>query len=165
MNFDLINIHKQARSGINGALDRAAVAKSRAMHGIDETDVWCLHDYLAQVMINGITMLRKNSHGWPGGEEHPEPDDWDIALVDICMRLKQASTRFEQHDRVFDEIAWKPEDAMPLGIEDFEDWFNRPNSPEQQEYSRRCTEIDDLAQENIEYVMTWFSKWWFALWD
>lgn len=163
--MELINIHKQARDGILGAADRALVSKERAMYGVSRSDVWGLDDYLAQVIINGLQILREDSHGWPSGEEYPNPEDWDAALVDVIMRLKQASTRFEQHAKIYDEILWKPEDAPPAGVEGLEEWLNRPSSPEQKEYSRRCKEVDDLAQENIEYVMAWLSKWWFALWD
>lgn len=163
--MELIRIHKQARDGIAGALDRAVVSKERAMHGVSRSDVWGFDDYLATVIINGLQILREDSHGWPDGEEFPTPEDWDLALADIIMRLKQASTRWEQHNKIHDEILWTPEDEMPAGLEELNDWFNREPTPEWEEYRRRCNEVDDLAQENIEYVMAWLSKWWFALWD
>lgn len=161
----LINIHKQARDGILGAADRALVAKERAMYGVSRSDAWGLDNYLAEVIINGLQILREDSHGWPVAEEYPNPEDWDLALADIQMRLKQVSSRGEQDAKIYDEILWRPEDAFPAGVEELEDWLNKPNSPEWDEYSRRCKEVDDLAQENIEYVTAWLGKWWFALWD
>jgi hypothetical protein len=163
--MELINIHRQTRDGSKGIIDAVHVGLERGEHGVARTDVWCFHDYLAKVMINGLQILREDSHGWPSCEEYPNPEDWDTALIDIIMRLKQASTRDEQHDKIYDEILWNPEDACPAGMEELENWINREPSPEWKEYSRRCREVDDLAQENIEHVTAWLAKWWFALWD
>lgn len=163
--MELIKIHRQVREGPRGIIDAVNVGLERGEHGIARSDVWGLHDYLAEVIINGIQILREDGHGWPSGEEYPNPEDWDIALIDIVMRLKQASTRDEQHARIYDEILWGPEDAPPTGMEDLEEWFNRPGTPVFKEYSRRCREVDDLAEENIQFVMAWMAKWWFALWD
>lgn len=163
--MELIKIHRQARDGSKGVLDAISVGLQRGDYGVARTDVWCLHDYLAEVTINGLQILREDGHGWPSCEEYPEPEDWDMALADIIMRLKQASTRDEQHDKIYDEILWKPEDTDPAGMEELENWLNKPPTPEFKEYSRRCREVDDLAEENIKYVMKWLGKWWFALWD
>lgn len=163
--MELIRIHKQARDGIFEDADRALVSRERAEYGVSRSDAWGLDDYLAEVIINGLQILREDGHGWPSGEEYPNPEDWDVALLDIIMRLRQASTRWEEHHKIYDEIPWTKEDLPPEDVELFEDWINRPSTPEQLEYSRRCREVDDLAQENIEYVMAWLSKWWFALWD
>jgi hypothetical protein len=163
--MERIKIHRQMRDGPKGLIDAVHVGLERGDYGVSRSDAWGLDDYLAQVIINGLIILREDSHGWPACEEYPEPEDWDAALIDIIMRLKQASTRSEQHEKIYDEILWKPEDAAPAGLEDFEDWINRPPTPEWKEYCSRCRDVDDLANENIKYVMGWLSKWWFALWD
>ncbi len=151
--------------GFQAFLDGVTVGSERGKYGVSRTDSWCLHDYFANVIANGIEFLREELHGWPVCDEYKTMEEWDAALADIVMRLRQASTTFEQHAKIYDEILWTPADAMPAGLEDFEDWINRPNTPEQDEYRRRCDEVDDLAQENIQFVMQWLSKWWFALWD
>lgn len=161
----LKKIKPNIRKGLRGVLDGAVIGKERGFYGVSRTDTWSLHDYLAEVIANGIQFLREENHGWPSCEEYPNPEDWDAALLDIIMRLKQVSTVPEQHNKIYDEILWGPEDAAPAGLEDLEAWLNRPNTPEQDEYRRRCDEVDNVAQENIEFVMAWLSKWWFALWD
>jgi len=41
---------------------------------------WALDVHLARTLGAQLIHLADTTHGWPGNEEFPEPEDWDAAL-------------------------------------------------------------------------------------
>jgi hypothetical protein len=77
----------------------------RAHRGWADIDTWSLDTTLCRTLAGQLTHLADTTHGWPGREPYPTPEDWDTALRTAAAGLNGwagADSRGTEFDTVYE---------------------------------------------------------------
>ena len=152
----------------------------RGKKGYSKRDVWEFSYYLSDVIVKGLTDLKKMAHAVPGGM---------IGVQSICMDNKEEQKALELWKKEIDRIIWTFEAVKKIQDRNWIPVLDEKDRIELKKYERRLnTKIKpeddlfgDLGLENVEprkyHLMTktemqkyrkgWqlFQKYYFDLWD
>lgn len=101
------NVYKgiQTAKGIKNKLYEAKAAVKdtfeRSKYGVSAHDAWSLGDYILVSISNGLRILARDAHGWPGTKEFPKFEDWQMKLLEVAEDLD--STTSEYVDKIADK--------------------------------------------------------------
>ena len=106
-------------------------AYQRATKGFCDWDAWDLDVYYSFLFVNSLRYFADHTHGWPGNDEFPQPEDWD-------KYLRTMADLFEQSI----EGCQTPKNPYEKEFEDMisqDNWINHINeqTPEQKEISKK----------------------------
>jgi len=82
-------------------------AYQRITRGIADCDYWDLDHYFLRIFIEGLDLLIKYQHGYPGNEEFPTPEAWDNYLKEMRDCFYRADETNEYYPTPKGDYWWK----------------------------------------------------------
>lgn len=79
--------------------------QQRAKFGVSKYDAWGLDSHLSFVLVNGLTELRSNLHGWPANLSGRE--EWEAILDTMIADFTKDVEEFEYTPEVGLELLAK----------------------------------------------------------
>lgn len=102
--FDRIKYERRIQDKCLAVKSTIINSFERAKYGVSSRDAWSLGDYILVSVANGLRMLARDTHGWPGSEEFPKFEDWQFKLLEVAEQLE--STTSEHIENIADK-EWK----------------------------------------------------------
>lgn len=146
---------------------RPGATAQRLRYGVSSADTWCLSNYLAKIISNGLRLLITELHGWPGPNLIPGVEtfeDWQAKLEEIAMKLEFYST--DTDTVIFDHIDWSKDEA--IDGKDLLDWLHAEDKspwPGQNEYCEKTDIVEEVQYRFRREAFEWLTEYWDALWD
>lgn len=101
-------LRRTPRSAVNSVVH----AWQRVVRGWDDASVWSLDTEFTRTLSQQLEHLAHIMHGWPAGEEFPEFEDWQNALLTNSARLGNYAHRWEGDDENYGLLSREAEEAL-----------------------------------------------------
>lgn len=102
--YNLFNHIKKAKGIKNKFYEVESALKNsleRSKYGVSSHDAWSLGDYILISIANGLRILARDAHGWPGTSEFPKFEDWQMKLIEVADMLEGSIWDEDKDDREF----------------------------------------------------------------
>lgn len=86
-------------------------AYQRVTRGVADCDYWDLDHYFLRIFVEGLDLLRKNTHGYPGDAEFDTPEKWDAYLKEMQDCFYRADESNEYYATPKGDYWWKTVEA------------------------------------------------------
>ena len=128
-------------------------AYQRVTRGVADCDYWDLDTYFLEVFVQGLDLLIKKQHGYPGNEQFPTPDSWDKYLQEMRDYFYKANENNHYYPTPKENIWWH---GVEAGEED-------PDAVKDM-----CDEAisnSERRQKDLEKGLEMMKSVFFSLWD
>ena len=128
-------------------------AYQRVTRGVADCDYWDLDHYFLEVFVQGLDLLIKKQHGYPGNEQFPTPESWDKYLQDMRDCFYRANESNNYYPTPKENIWWH---GVEAGEED-------PDAAK--EMCNEAMSNTEKRQKDLEKGLEMMKPIFFYLWD
>lgn len=128
-------------------------AYQRITRGVADCDYWDLDHYFLQIFVQGLDLLIKYQHGYPGTEEFPTSESWDIYLKEMRDCFYRADENNNYYPTPKEELWWQ---GVEAGEED-------PDAAKAM--SQEAINNQELRNQDLETGLNMMKHCFFSLWD